>query len=68
MWDIDNEFKTETPNEGLDDLIKSTPGLNDVQNNLNKEMADSESEEEETSLMMSTFKQGLQQKVKKAVD
>ena len=31
-------------------------------------MADSESEEEETSLMMSTFKQGLQQKVKKAVD
>lgn len=60
MWDIDNEFKTETPNEGLDDLIKSTPGLNDVQNNLNKEMADSESGEEETSLMMSAFKQGLQ--------
>ena len=30
MWDIDNEFKADAVNEGLDDLIKSTPGLNDL--------------------------------------
>jgi hypothetical protein len=80
MWDIENEFKNEAPQEsGIHDFFKGTPGLMDIGNNLTKIMQEIHSDHHsedmspsrmslEASMMMQNLRKSLGNKVQKQLD